>query len=134
MKNLLKIFGLKSCKLIGRPMLTSQELSSKDETQIVEKNKYKSMIRCCNISLTRTRYRNTVGIEIFQEDIREKIYSKIKRIFRYWRVYLTFDYGMKNWVNLLHVHVLMRIDTTIWIIEKEPLVEHFFLEEDRFLL
>ena len=45
LKDLLKGFGLENCKLVGTPMVTSDKLSSKDETLVVEKKKYKSMIR-----------------------------------------------------------------------------------------
>ena len=36
MKELLKIFGLESCKPIGTSMITSHKLSSKDEKPVVE--------------------------------------------------------------------------------------------------
>ena len=44
LKDLLKIFGLESCKPIGTPMITGHKLSSKDETPTVEKKKYRSII------------------------------------------------------------------------------------------
>lgn len=36
LKDLLKIFGLESCKPIGTPMIIVHKLSSKDETHKVE--------------------------------------------------------------------------------------------------
>ena len=42
LKDLLKIFGLEICKLVGTPMITSHKLSSKDET--FELKKSRSMI------------------------------------------------------------------------------------------
>ena len=43
LKYLCEIFGLKSCKPIGTPMIISHKLSKKDETLVVEQ-KYRSMI------------------------------------------------------------------------------------------
>ena len=37
LKDLLKWFGLETCKLVGTPMVTRNKLSTKDETSIVEK-------------------------------------------------------------------------------------------------
>ena len=44
LKDLLKRFGLESCKPIGTPMIISHKLSSKDETPTVEQKKHRSMI------------------------------------------------------------------------------------------
>ena len=40
LKDLLKSFGLESCKPIGTPMITSYKLSRKDETLVLEKKKF----------------------------------------------------------------------------------------------
>ena len=44
LKDLLKRFGLESCKPIGAPMVTGHKLSNKDETLAVELKKYIPMI------------------------------------------------------------------------------------------
>ena len=44
MKDLLKMFGLETCKLVETPMVTGHKLSTKDETPTIEKKKYISMI------------------------------------------------------------------------------------------
>ena len=49
LKDLLKRFGLESCKLVGTPTITSRKLSSKDETPIAKKKKCRSMLEVCNI-------------------------------------------------------------------------------------
>ena len=45
LKDLLKRFGLETCKPIGTLMVTRHKLSTKDEKHNVEKNNYKSMIK-----------------------------------------------------------------------------------------
>lgn len=54
LKELLKKFGLKICKALGIPMITDQNLSSKDETSTVEQKKYRPMIGSLQY-LTHTR-------------------------------------------------------------------------------
>ena len=44
LKDLLKIFGLEGCKLVGTPMVTSHKLSSKYEAPTIEQKKCKYMI------------------------------------------------------------------------------------------
>ena len=85
MKDLLKIFGLESCKIVGTPMITSHKLSSKDEIPIVEQKKYKSMIGGLQYPThTRLDIANVVGIVArFQADPKEFYYVAVKRILRY---------------------------------------------------
>ena len=44
LKDLLKRFGLETCKLVGTPMVIGHKLSTNDETLIFKQKKYKSMI------------------------------------------------------------------------------------------
>ena len=44
LEDLLKRFGLETCKLVGIPMVTRHKISTKDETPTVEQKKYKYMI------------------------------------------------------------------------------------------
>ena len=44
LKDLLKRFGLENCKPIGTPMVTSHNLSRKDDTPTIEQKKYKFII------------------------------------------------------------------------------------------
>ena len=43
LKDLLKRFGLETCKPIGTPMITGHKLATKDETPTIEQKKYRSM-------------------------------------------------------------------------------------------
>ena len=83
LKDLLKRFGLETCKPIGTPMVTGHKLSTKDETPTIEQ-KYVSMIRGLQyLTHTRPNIENIVGVvERFQVDPREAHYAAIKRIFR----------------------------------------------------
>ena len=85
MKDLLKRFGLETCKPIGTPMVTRHKSSTKDETPIIEQKKYRSMIRGLQyLTHTRPDIANVVGIIArFQTDPREAHYVAVKRIFRY---------------------------------------------------
>ena len=49
LKDLLKRFGLESCKPIGTPMIIGHKLFSEDETPTVEQKKYKFILEVCNI-------------------------------------------------------------------------------------
>ena len=85
LKDLLKRFGLETCKPIGTPMVIGHKLSTKDETPTIEKKKYRSMIIGLQY-LTRTRLdiENVVRIIArFQVDPTEAYYVAIKKIFRY---------------------------------------------------
>ena len=44
LKDLLKIFGLESCKPVGTPMVIRYKLSRKDDSPFFEKNNYTPMI------------------------------------------------------------------------------------------
>ena len=44
LKDLMKKFGLETCKHVGTPMVTRHKLSAKDQTPTVEQKKYRSMI------------------------------------------------------------------------------------------
>ena len=79
------MFGLEACKPIGTPMVIRHKLSTKDETPIVEKKKYRSMIGGLQYPThTRLDIENAVGIVVrFQADPREAHYVAVKRIFRY---------------------------------------------------
>ena len=63
LKDLSKRFVLEGCKPIGTPMVMGHKLSSKDETPIVEKKKYRSMIGGLQY-LTHSRHDtiNAIGI------------------------------------------------------------------------
>lgn len=84
LKDLLKIFGLESCKLIGTPMITSHKLSSKDETPTLDQKNYRSMIGGLQyLTHTRPDIENVVGtVARFQVDPREAHYVVLKRIFK----------------------------------------------------
>lgn len=63
MKDLLKIFGFESCKLVGTPMVTDRKFSSKDETPTIEQKNYRSMIRGLEyLTHTRPNIDNLVSI------------------------------------------------------------------------
>ena len=63
LKNLLKIFGLETCKPIGTPMVTRHKLSTKDETPSIEQKKYRSIIRGLQyLTHIRPDIENLVGI------------------------------------------------------------------------
>jgi hypothetical protein len=85
LKDLLKRFGLEICKPIGTHMITCHKLSRKDETPIVNKKKYRSMIRGLQyLTHTRPAIENAIGIvAIFQSDPKEYHYVVLKRIFIY---------------------------------------------------
>ena len=70
-----KRFGLERIKPISTPMIIVHMLSSKDETPIVEKKKYRSMIRGLQyLTHTRADIENVVGIVTrFQANPREHI-------------------------------------------------------------
>ena len=75
LKDLLKRFGLETCKLVGTPMVTGHKLSTKDETPIVEKKKYRSMIKGLQyLTHTRLDIVNAVGIvarfQAYQIDVK----------------------------------------------------------------
>ena len=76
LKDLLKRFCLETCKPIGIPMVTGHKLSNKDETPIIEKKKYRSMIgRLQYLTHTRLDIENAVGIVArFQSNPREAHY------------------------------------------------------------
>ena len=99
-KYLLKRFGLETCKPVGTPMVIGHKLSTKDETPIVEQNKYKSMIRGLQyLTHTRLNIENVVGIIArFQVDPEEAYYVVVKMIFRYLKGTLEFRlwYGRSN--------------------------------------
>ena len=80
LKDLLKMFGLESYKPIGTPMITGHKLSSKDETPIVEKRKYRSMIRGLKyLNHTRPNIENAVGIVArLQDDPKEYHFVAVK--------------------------------------------------------
>ena len=94
MKDLLKRFGLETCKPVGTPMVTGHKLSWKDETTTVEQKKYKSMIGGLQyLTHTRPDITNAVGIVArFQANPRETHYTAIKRIFRYMK--WTLEFGL----------------------------------------
>ena len=63
LKDLLKRFGLETCKPIETPMVTRHKLSTKDETPTVEQKKYISMIGGLQyLTHTRLDIENAVGI------------------------------------------------------------------------
>ena len=70
-------------------MVIGHKLYSKDETPIVEKNKYKSMIQGLQyLTNTRLDKANAVGImENFQDDPKESHYEIVKIIFKYLKGY-----------------------------------------------
>ena len=94
MKDLLKRFGLESCKLDGKPMIIGHKLSMKDVTPTVGKKKYRSMIGgLYYLTHTRPNIENVVGIVArFKEDPREAHYAIVKRFFRYLKG--TSDFGL----------------------------------------
>ena len=94
LKDLLKRFGLESCKLVGTPMITSHKLSSKDETPTVEQKKYRSMIGSFKyLTHTRLDIENVVGtISRFKVDPNEYHFAVVKIIFRYLKG--TSNYGI----------------------------------------
>ena len=94
LKNLLKRFGLETCKPIGTPMVTRHKLSKKDEMPTIEQKKYRSMIGGLQyLNHTRPDIENAVGIIArFQADPRETHYVVVKRIFRYLKG--TSNYGI----------------------------------------
>lgn len=82
MKDFLKRFGLESSKLFGTPMITSHELSSKDETPTIEQKNYRSMIGGLQyLTHTRLDIENVVGTVVrSQADPKESQYAAIIRI------------------------------------------------------
>ena len=92
LKDLLKRFGLETCKLVGTPMVTRYKLSIKDETPTIEQKKYRSMIGGLQyLTHTRPDIENAVGIVArFQANSREAHYVAVKRIFRYLKGTLEF--------------------------------------------
>ena len=75
-------------------MITSQKLSSKDETPIVEQKKYRSVIGGLQyLTQTKPNIDNNIGIVArFQVDPKEYHFVTLKRILRYLKG--TFDYGI----------------------------------------
>ena len=64
LKDLLKMFGLETCKPIGTPMVTRHKLSTKDETPTIEQKKCRSMIGLLQyLTHTRLDIENAVGID-----------------------------------------------------------------------
>ena len=76
---------METCKLVGTPMITRHELSTKDEMPTIKQKKYKSMSGGLQyLTHTRPDIVNTIGIVArFQDNPRETHYTAIKRIFRY---------------------------------------------------
>ena len=63
LKDFLNRFGLEICIPVATPMVTGHKLSSKDETPIVEKKKYRSMIGWLKyLTHSRLDIANAVGI------------------------------------------------------------------------
>ena len=93
LKYLLKRFGLESCNPIRTPMIIGHKLSSKDETPIVEHNKYRSMIKDLQyLNHNKLDIENVVGIVArSQADPKESHYAVVKRIFRYLKGTPTFQ-------------------------------------------
>ena len=132
LKDLLKRFGLESCKPIGTPMVTSHKLSSKDETPIVEQRKYRSIIGGLQyMTHTRPDIANAVGIVAgFQDDPKEYHYVAVKRIFEYLKG--TYDYGI--WYEKINDSTLCTYTNVDWagdMNDRNTLVKrHSFLVED----
>ena len=136
LKDLLKRFGLETCKPIGTPMVTRHKLSIKNETPNVEQKKYKSMIGGLQyLTHTILDIENAVRIVArFQADPKEYHYATVKRIFRYLKgTYDYMEYGMIDQVISLYVHKLIQIVQAVWMTKIAPVVKHFFLGEDWFL-
>lgn len=94
LKNMLKRFSSESCKPIGKSMVTSHNLSNKDETPTIEQKKYISIIGGLQyLTHTRPDTTNTFGIVArFQVDPKEAHYAAVKNIFRYLKG--TLDFGL----------------------------------------
>ena len=135
LNDLLKIFGLESCKLVGTPMIIGHKLSSKDETPAVEQKKYISMIGDLQyLTQTRLDIENVVGIVArFQVDPKEYDYAIVKRIFIYLKE--TSDYGI--WYGRLSNFTLCAYTDADWASnlddKKSTSGGAFFLGEDWFL-
>ena len=112
LKDLLKRFGLESCKRIGTPMIIGHKSSRKDETPIVEQKKYRSMIGGLQyLTHARPDTTNAVGIVArFQVDPKEYHYAATKRIFKYLKG--TSDYGI--WYDRLSDFTLCAYNDVDW--------------------
>ena len=94
LKEFLNMFGLECCKPIGTPMITSHNLSSKDETPTIEKKNYRPIIGGLQyLTHTRPNIYNALGIVArFQANPMEYHFVVVKRIFIYLKG--TFKYGI----------------------------------------
>ena len=113
LKDLLKRSSLETCKLVGTPMVTRHKLSSKDETPIVEKKKYRSMI---GGSQYLTHIRPDIAILVgivarFQDDPNEAHYVAVKRIFRYLKGKLEF----RLWYDKSNDFTLYAYTDVYWV-------------------
>jgi hypothetical protein len=135
LKDLLKRFGLETCKVVGTPMVTGHKLSTKDETPNVEQKKYKPMIGGLQyLTHTRLDIKNVVGIIArFQANPREAHYAPVKSIFRYLKGTPEFRF-LYDRSNDFTLYAYTDADwKVVWMTKKALVVEPSFLEEDWFL-
>ena len=128
-KDLLKTFGLESCKTIDTQMVIGKKLYRKDETPTIKKKKCIWMI--CGLqylSHTRLDIENVVGIVArFQDDPKECHYATTKRIFIYLKG--TLYYGL--WYDIWRGFTFCAYTNEEWM--KGLVVENFSLDKYWFL-